>query len=203
MKKFNKKGFTIVELVIVIAVIGILAGVLIPTFSSITQKAQQSAALQEATAGRNAVLALTNGVMPEGSQFYVGELDTNSSKFDTKFIFKYEAGAMEALEAKNNPTTPRTDAKEYTCYIAASQAIEPETGAALLDGADNKYALAIAKLAGYVAGEGVAVPDVDLASDNSHFTITFGDTTVNVYWTSDVKDSLIIFLGGYTEQANS
>lgn len=31
MKK-NKKGFTIVELVIVIAVIGILAAVLIPTF---------------------------------------------------------------------------------------------------------------------------------------------------------------------------
>lgn len=35
MKKMNKKGFTIVELVIVIAVIGILATVLIPTFSGV------------------------------------------------------------------------------------------------------------------------------------------------------------------------
>ena len=46
--KMNKKGFTIVELVIVIAVIAILAGVLIPTFSGIVGKAQDSAALQEA-----------------------------------------------------------------------------------------------------------------------------------------------------------
>lgn len=49
MKKNNRKGFTIVELVIVIAVIAILAGVLIPTFASITTKAKDSAALQEAT----------------------------------------------------------------------------------------------------------------------------------------------------------
>ena len=46
--KMNKKGFTIVELVIVIAVIAILAGVLIPTFSGLVQKAQDSAAIQEA-----------------------------------------------------------------------------------------------------------------------------------------------------------
>ena len=51
MKKSNKKGFTIVELVIVIAVIAILAAVLIPTFSNVIKKANESAALQ---AGRNA-----------------------------------------------------------------------------------------------------------------------------------------------------
>ena len=39
MKKLNKKGFTIVELVIVIAVIAILAAVMIPTFSGIIEKA--------------------------------------------------------------------------------------------------------------------------------------------------------------------
>lgn len=43
----NRKGFTITELVIVIAVIAILAAVLIPTFTSIVTKANQSAALQE------------------------------------------------------------------------------------------------------------------------------------------------------------
>ena len=42
MKKSNKKGFTIVELVIVIAVIAILAAVLIPTFSSLTKRANLS-----------------------------------------------------------------------------------------------------------------------------------------------------------------
>ena len=42
MKKTQKKGFTIVELVIVIAVIAILAAVLIPTFTGIVKKARQS-----------------------------------------------------------------------------------------------------------------------------------------------------------------
>ncbi len=46
---FKKTGFTIVELVIVIAVIAVLAAVLIPTFSSVIDKANESAALQEAT----------------------------------------------------------------------------------------------------------------------------------------------------------
>ena len=42
MKKQNRKAFTIVELVIVIAVIGILAAVLIPTFSGIIKSANIS-----------------------------------------------------------------------------------------------------------------------------------------------------------------
>ncbi len=45
MKK-AKKGFTIVELVIVIAVIAILAGVLIPTFASVVKKANESKDIQ-------------------------------------------------------------------------------------------------------------------------------------------------------------
>ena len=49
MKKRNsKKGFTLVELVIVIAVIAILAGVLIPTFGNVIEKANASACQQEA-----------------------------------------------------------------------------------------------------------------------------------------------------------
>ena len=43
----NKKGFTLVELVIVIAVIAILAGVMIGTFASVVKKAKESAKMQE------------------------------------------------------------------------------------------------------------------------------------------------------------
>ena len=65
MKKLNKKGFTIVELVIVIAVIAILAGVLIPTFANVVEKANQSAAMQEAAALYKEVYAmdLSDGVL--------------------------------------------------------------------------------------------------------------------------------------------
>ena len=49
-KGFSKqKGFSVVELVIVIAVIGILAAVLIPTFNSIIESANESRAKQEIT----------------------------------------------------------------------------------------------------------------------------------------------------------
>ena len=43
MKNLKKKGFTIVELVIVIAVIAVIAAVLIPTFVNLTRKANISA----------------------------------------------------------------------------------------------------------------------------------------------------------------
>ena len=43
MRNTNKKGFTIVELVIVVAVIAILAAVMIPTFSGIIDRAKLSA----------------------------------------------------------------------------------------------------------------------------------------------------------------
>ena len=47
-KKNNRKGFTIVELVIVIAVIAILATVLVPTFGNVIDKANDSKAVQAA-----------------------------------------------------------------------------------------------------------------------------------------------------------
>lgn len=52
-----KKGFTIIELVIVIAVIGILAGVLIPTFSNVIANANKTAAMEEAKNAYTAYLA--------------------------------------------------------------------------------------------------------------------------------------------------
>jgi len=42
MNRNSKKGFTIVELIIVIAVIAVLAAVLIPTFSNLIQKANEA-----------------------------------------------------------------------------------------------------------------------------------------------------------------
>ncbi len=49
MKKLNKKGFTMVELIIVIVIIGVLAAVLIPTFAGIIRKSNDSAYQQERT----------------------------------------------------------------------------------------------------------------------------------------------------------
>ena len=55
MKK-SKKGFTLVELIIVIAVIGVLAAILIPVFANVIEKANAKSALSDA---RNTVEELT------------------------------------------------------------------------------------------------------------------------------------------------
>ena len=73
MKRSNKKGFTIVELVIVIAVIGILAAVLIPTFSSVVDKANKSAAEQELKSAYTIALAeaITDGAISADETIYI------------------------------------------------------------------------------------------------------------------------------------
>ena len=80
MKKTNKKGFTIVELVIVIAVIAILAAVLIPTFTSITKKANESAALQEATSALTVVLAEEQGMLDDDYNYYF-KVEQNNTNY--------------------------------------------------------------------------------------------------------------------------
>lgn len=59
MKATKKRGFTIIELVIVIAVIAILAAVLIPTFANIINKANESNDIQAAR-NMNTFLAAAN-----------------------------------------------------------------------------------------------------------------------------------------------
>lgn len=75
MLKKLKKGFTITELVIVIAVIAILAAVLIPTFSNVISKANESAAMQNCRAAISDYGSPSNGLVlsegkSEGSDYY-------------------------------------------------------------------------------------------------------------------------------------
>lgn len=91
--KKAKKGFTIIELVIVIAVIGILAGVLIPTFSNVIANANKTAAMEEAKNAYTAYLAdNAANITMNGSTFVI------ESK---GFYFQVTNGqfAAEALES--------------------------------------------------------------------------------------------------------
>ena len=129
MKKRNaKKGFTIVELVIVIAVIAILAAVLIPTFSGVVDKANQSAAYQE---GKNlwteylAQVDYTQGepeddlvIVVKNGAYYVtvsdGKLSTEATKATTA-----EIDALKAQTTGENPTAK--EALYSTVFEAANK----------------------------------------------------------------------------------
>jgi prepilin-type N-terminal cleavage/methylation domain-containing protein len=60
-RKNNKKGFTVVELTIVVSVIAILSAVLIPTFASITKRARLSAD-EQAVRQMNLQITTTNNI---------------------------------------------------------------------------------------------------------------------------------------------
>ena len=98
MKRNNKKGFTIVELVIVIAVIAILAGVLIPTFAGIVAKANASKALQEAqNAYKEAyALAIADGKIVEAAEGEGEVVEVGNYQF----AFKGELGNLTAIDVK-------------------------------------------------------------------------------------------------------
>lgn len=103
MKKMNKKrGFTIVELSIVIAVIAILSAVLIPTFTSIVKKSQQSARAQLATNAYHAAIGVSEmGTYDDGTDAkdaYIKIVDG-----DKTYYFEVEKGKI-ADETQTAPT---------------------------------------------------------------------------------------------------
>lgn len=97
--KNNKKGFTIVELVIVIAVIAILAAVLIPTFSSVIDNANKSAAMQEAREAYLNYLAEHKELVTSGKTHMFIRL----TKDDKTYIFEADNSKFEPVETAGTP----------------------------------------------------------------------------------------------------
>lgn len=123
----KKNAFTITELVIVIAVIAILAAVLIPTFSNVIEKANESAALQEA---RN---AMTNYTLRDD---YKGESLEGLVMKSGSFYFFYTAGELEKVTVTgSNEFTYTTSTGDVTYTITAIQ-VGDSPVALVIDGVD-------------------------------------------------------------------
>ena len=124
MKNTNKKGFTIVELVIVIAVIAILAAVLIPTFASIIKKANQSADIQavrqmntllaaEDATGKPANLSEAINALRESN---IDMEDYKPLSKDTYFYWVKEINRVLYVDANNAIISPE-EYKDFTYDI--------------------------------------------------------------------------------------
>ena len=123
MKKKLKKGFTLVELVIVIAVIAILSAVLIPTFGNVIQNANDSAAMSEVSNAisqytanqaankqssdlvdgyivlfKNNQELCTKGIEGVGA---VTDIKTLINSDNVSYVFSYKGGKLEQVK---NPT---------------------------------------------------------------------------------------------------
>ena len=111
IKRNNKKGFTIVELVIVIAVIAILAAVLIPTFAGIIRKANISADTQLAK-NLNSALAADEAIDGKPEDFtdvlavfrengYV-VANLNPTAAGCYFVWESDSNQIILVDAKND-----------------------------------------------------------------------------------------------------
>ena len=95
--KNSKKGFTIVELVIVIAIIAILAAILIPSFAGLIQKGKDAAALADARVIYSEYIAANDEV---DDPVYV-----KVTQDDTAVYFKVENGRLNDEKESSAPTS--------------------------------------------------------------------------------------------------
>lgn len=204
MKNKLKKGFTIVELVIVIAVIAILAAVLIPTFSSITNSARESAALQEAKSGSETILALTTGTLPEDSAFLVAEDDEDNTN-DYTFVFAGQkiqnVNAVSDFDSvlnkckRNDVMTSGSATEGYIVYVS-TKALDVNEEEQVIAGKINQH---VANRILSAIGVTATVTDgtdnnytVSASRDYAMWNFQEGDKTYyfNIYWTSDLTPRL-------------
>ena len=105
MKRHNqKRGFTVVELVVIIAVVAILAAVLIPTYVHLVKKSNEANAQVEA---KNLISEMLTDII-------LGDKDSAdllvfSKKGDDVYLHGYSSEQQRFLSYRNNPIALTTD----------------------------------------------------------------------------------------------
>ena len=106
MKRSMQKGFTLIELMIVVAIIGILAAVALPAYQDYTIRAKVSEVILAASSAKTAVAesAQVNSAMPSGTSV----VDTQSSTYVASVTY---AQGSDASTGVITVTTSTADSK--------------------------------------------------------------------------------------------
>lgn len=138
MKKSVQKGFTLIELMIVVAIIGILAAVALPAYQDYTARSQVSEAISLMSGPKGAVTEYwTNrGVFPGTNASaglatntsingkYVNQVDVESGGVITATM--RSSGVAKGIESKKLSLSPLTAAGsiKWTCKKPTSNGLE-------------------------------------------------------------------------------
>ena len=99
-RTLNNKGFSLIELIVVIAIMAILVGVLAPQFIKYVESSKQSTDIQNAAAIRSAVeVGVANGDISENVTVAI---DSNSIKVTNADAALTAAGLTNSIACKSS-----------------------------------------------------------------------------------------------------